>query len=379
MARRPTRDLEDLMRHATAPLDADAERRYIVAAQAGDRAAMGRLVTSNLPWIAKLAAKVTSQRVAIPLPDAVQEGVIGLMGAVRDFDPGTENRLKTIATRAIFWSIRRANSDYMRIRLDCQWMQPKWAGRRGPGLRERAEIAARCGSETEVAGLTDTSSERIYGGRDDPALAALEAREAAQVTLGSWLPRLKPRDREVVELKHGAGWSFAEIGAQIGVTKQRAAQMEADAMAKLREIAAGSDADQAPNAGYRRLSERLPLRPLGSESEREKAVSVANELTLREHLNEGESAYLEVLVAIIEMYEGAHDPLPDLPPAAMLKHLIKLRGRKPEAVSRATGIAASTLYLMLKGKRSLRRQHIAALAAYFKVGMWVFLGQHGRD
>lgn len=379
MARRPTRDLEDLLRHATDRLDAAAERQCIVAAQAGDREAMGRLVTSYLPWIAIVSLRVRGRGLVIPKEDAVQEGIIGFMDAIRDFDVAMGCRLNTVATRAVRWRIRRVNSDYMRIRLHCKWLEPKWAERVGSEYRERANIALGCGSETEVAGLTDTSSERIYGGRADPALAALEAREAAQVTLGAWLPRLKPGDREVVELKHGAGWSFAEIGTQIGVTKQRAAQMEADGMRKLRAIAASSNPDRAPNEGYRRLSERLPLRPLGGESEREKAVSVANELTLREHLDEGESTYLEVLVAIIDLYESAHDPLPDLPPAAMLKHLLKVRGRKPEAVAAATGILASSIYALGTGRRRLTRRHAAALAAYFKVGVWVFLDQHGRD
>lgn len=234
--RRPG-ELDDYLRCSTPPLDAEAERRFIALAQGGDATAMERLIRGNLPWIAKVAARTTARGLAIPLEDAVQEGVIGFMDAVREFDPTRGKRLNTIATRAVSWAIRHANPDYLRIRLNSHWMQPKWAGRKGPEARERAALAMGCGSETEIATADDTPAEGIYGGRADPALEAMEAREEARVTLGAWLPRLEGRDRDVVELKHGEGRSFAEIGSLIGVSKARAAQIEAKAMKRLRFMA----------------------------------------------------------------------------------------------------------------------------------------------
>jgi RNA polymerase primary sigma factor len=62
--------------------------------------------------------------------------------------------------------------------------------------------------------------------------------EAAAPQLGALLRALSEREREVVERRHGLGdrdeESLAEIGRRLGVSRERARQIEARALAKMR-------------------------------------------------------------------------------------------------------------------------------------------------
>jgi RNA polymerase primary sigma factor len=63
-------------------------------------------------------------------------------------------------------------------------------------------------------------------------------REAATPELGALLGSLSEREREVVERRHGLGGrdeeSLADIGRRLGVSRERARQIEARALAKMR-------------------------------------------------------------------------------------------------------------------------------------------------
>ena len=64
--------------------------------------------------------------------------------------------------------------------------------------------------------------------------------------------------------------------------------------------------------------------------------------------------------------------MPPVSDAELLRHLVEAKGVSQTEVSRATGIADSTISEVLAGKRSLNRAHIGKLATYFKVSPDVF-------
>ncbi len=76
-------------------LDRDEEHRLAVAYKKGDREAAYRLVTSNLKLVVKIA--LIYQKVYRNLLDLIQEGNLGLLQAVRRFDPNRGTRLTTYA------------------------------------------------------------------------------------------------------------------------------------------------------------------------------------------------------------------------------------------------------------------------------------------
>ena len=76
----------------------------------------------------------------------------------------------------------------------------------------------------------------------------------------------------------------------------------------------------------------------------------------RRDLAPDEEDYLEVLGDLIEQYEGEAHPMPPVSDEEMLRHLIEAKGVSQTEVSKATGIADSTISEVLKGKRSLNRK-----------------------
>jgi HTH-type transcriptional regulator/antitoxin HigA len=118
---------------------------------------------------------------------------------------------------------------------------------------------------------------------------------------------------------------------------------------------------------YFALVQRFPLRPIRSDAELDQAVEMVDALLDRGDLSPAEEDYLDVLGDLIERYEAEAHPMPAVSDAAILRHLIEAKGSSQREVSKATGIADSTISEVLKGKRPLNRGHIGKLARYFNV------------
>jgi HTH-type transcriptional regulator / antitoxin HigA len=124
---------------------------------------------------------------------------------------------------------------------------------------------------------------------------------------------------------------------------------------------------------YMALVARFPLRPLRSERDLDRATKIANELAVRGNLSRWEHDYLDLLSDLIEAYEAAHHPIPDLSGPEMLRHLLTERGISQASAAREMSLAASTVSDILRGKRGIGRKHIEAFATYFHVSPAVFL------
>lgn len=87
-----------------------AEEEYSLAVRCRDHTDLGaahKLVTSHLKLVAKIAMRF--RHYGIPLIDIIAEGNIGLMHAVKKFDPDMGHRLSTYA----MWWIKAAIQDYI--------------------------------------------------------------------------------------------------------------------------------------------------------------------------------------------------------------------------------------------------------------------------
>jgi HTH-type transcriptional regulator/antitoxin HigA len=120
------------------------------------------------------------------------------------------------------------------------------------------------------------------------------------------------------------------------------------------------------------LVRRFPLRPVRSEADLDRATAMIHSL-LERKLDSGEREYLDVLSDLTRLYEEHHHPIEDLPPRALLAHLIEDRGISQRALATEAGIPVSTISEILSGKRAFALAHVRALAAYFKVSPEVFL------
>jgi HTH-type transcriptional regulator/antitoxin HigA len=124
---------------------------------------------------------------------------------------------------------------------------------------------------------------------------------------------------------------------------------------------------------YLALVQELPLKPIRSERELDRAIAMIDGLLDRGELALEEQDYLDVLSDIVEKYEEEHHPMPPVTGPEMLRYLIEIRGVNQNDVAAETGIAESTLSEILSGKRSLGARHMPALARYFRVNPGVFV------
>ena len=106
MAREPALDsyLRDI--NQTPLLTAESERALAIRVQSGDMEARDLMIRSNLRLVVSVA-KIYVNR-GLLLMDLIEEGNLGLLKAVQEFDPGRQTRFSTYATWWIKQAIRRA-------------------------------------------------------------------------------------------------------------------------------------------------------------------------------------------------------------------------------------------------------------------------------
>jgi HTH-type transcriptional regulator / antitoxin HigA len=123
---------------------------------------------------------------------------------------------------------------------------------------------------------------------------------------------------------------------------------------------------------YYDLVERFPLIHILDDDHLASAHEEIDRL-LREDLDEGASAYLEVLTDLVELYEDEHHPIPDASEADVLRMLMESNGLTQTGLEKEVGISQSTISAVLNGTRSLTKGQVIMLARFFHVPPSVFL------
>jgi len=248
-------------------LTREEERELARRKDEGDEEAKKRLIESNLRLVMAITRNYTKANV--PLLDLIQEGNLGLIRAVEKFDYKLGYKLSTYATWWIRQAITRALADHGRtIRLPVHV-----ADQVRRLLRARRQLAQKLNREpvlAELAKETQLTEERVrellelvenpvsletpvgdgeslYGDliEDVHALAPHEqsAEQARARELAGALESLNPRMRRVLSLRFGLDGevpqTLEEVGAQLGITRERVRQLETRALRELRIAAPG--------------------------------------------------------------------------------------------------------------------------------------------
>lgn len=116
----------------------------------------------------------------------------------------------------------------------------------------------------------------------------------------------------------------------------------------------------------------MPLLPIESDGELDRAIATINSLLDKPALSVSEQGYLDVLSDLVEKYESAQHPLAPVSDGDMLRHLMETKGVTETEVSRATNISASAIADVLNGNHKLARGQTTDLAHYFRVDPAVF-------
>jgi len=233
--------------------------------EAGDREAMKQFILANLRLVVSIAKRYVGR--GLTLLDLIQEGNIGLIRAVQRYDWRRGHRFSTHATWWIRQAISRAVADKGRtIRL------PVYVNTALNRIRrERQRLLQELGREptelelAEATGLDPIRMVELQSAPGAPVSLELPVGEDEEQELGDVLADtesaspedlattqtlkdevqrvlesvLTPREQLVLQLRFGLGNGQAhpleQVGRELGITRERVRQIEAGALAKLRQ------------------------------------------------------------------------------------------------------------------------------------------------
>lgn len=225
--------VDEAIRHPF--LERDEEIELVRRAGDGDGEAVRRLVGSHLRFVIKIARRYRG--LGVPMSDLIQDGTVGLMQAVRRFDPRRGVRLSTYAMWWIRASLQASVSkSWSRVVAGSSNAQKALS----QGLRR---LAPQFGAESDSGGRGEEARsllENLVCDAPNPEQRIAEERgqRVLQRSLAAALDRLPPREQLVIRKRYleEVRPTFAAIGRELGVSKDRVRQLEGSALGRLRAL-----------------------------------------------------------------------------------------------------------------------------------------------
>ena len=227
--------------------------RLLEASLAGDEAATAELVSRNEGLVRTIALRFCSR--GYELEDLIQIGHLGLLKAIRTFDPSRGCALSTYAVPLILGEIRRFLRDDGMIKVSreqkrlcaelCRIRDEAYA--RGEGelrieeLARRAEVSREAAAAAlEASAPIRSLSEAAYGDEEGPTLEATLAdgneseRTLNRIALGAAIEKLPNSQRKILLLRYYRDMSQAETARLLGLSQVKVSREEKKIMAFLR-------------------------------------------------------------------------------------------------------------------------------------------------
>ena len=226
---------------------------------ASDPAVRDRLVLDHLPLVRRLCRRFVHS--GEPLDDLMQVGTIGLLKAIRKFDPERGNKFISFAIPVIVGEIKNYFRDHgWAVKLPRKLQRQKLAV-------DRAVIAltqslGRAPTVSDIAQATGFSHEEVfetfeverygrplsldaqydgddsedastildYLGDEDPEMEALAERLDLKTALGS----VDAREQAIIYLKFYSGLSQSAIAQRLGISQMHVSRLQRHALGKLK-------------------------------------------------------------------------------------------------------------------------------------------------
>ncbi|MCL2689496.1 MAG: RNA polymerase sigma factor RpoD/SigA [Chitinispirillia bacterium] len=254
--------LKEISRFKALPIEEEA--KLAVRIKSGDRAALDKLVKSNLRFVVSVSRNYQNQ--GLPLIDLINEGNLGLIRAAKRFD---EKKNFKFISYAVWWirqSILQALAEQSRIvklplnrvgaihkigtvqgRLEQKYCRPPTADE----IAQELKIDPNEVHDTIKIGNNHFSLDAPLQHGDDSKLMDIIQDEHSEspedgmldISLNSEvdavLESLTEREREVVKLYFGIGeetaYTLEEIGVRFNLTRERVRQIKEKALKRLKQ------------------------------------------------------------------------------------------------------------------------------------------------
>ena len=258
------------------PMLSEAEEMQLARRfhEEGDVEAARQLELSHLRLVVSIARGYMGY--GLPHADLIQEGNIGLMKAVKRFDPARGVRLvsfaihwikaeiheyvlknwrlvkvaTTKAQRKLFFNLRSLKNSFEGAETLSPAQVSQVAAQLGVKAEEVVEMEGRMSGGREVALEAGSDEEDSYApidyladSRYEPS-QVIEQQQRAHLSgdgLQAALSQLDPRSRRIIEarwLHEGEAATLHELAAEFGVSAERIRQIETKALQKMRAVLA---------------------------------------------------------------------------------------------------------------------------------------------
>ncbi len=244
-------------------LSANEEVRLAREITKGNDSSRKQMIESNLRLVVTLAKRSVNR--GLSFLDLIEEGNIGLMRAVEKFNPELGFRFSTYATWWIKQSIDRAimnNGQTIRMPIHvikdinaCTRALRRLAEELGrepsdEELAERMQLSVKqvaklrkreikiCSADVPLANDSESSLLDVFPDDVDVDPERILEKEDLRKKLEKWVEQLSSRESEIVARRFGLyGYESStldEVGAEVGLTRERVRQIQIEALSRLR-------------------------------------------------------------------------------------------------------------------------------------------------
>jgi len=248
-----------------------------------DRGARNKIATAHMRLVISMAGKF--RNFGLPMSDLVQEGYVGLLEAAARFEPEREVRFSTYASwwirasiqdyilrnwsivrggtssaqKALFFNLRRLRAKLAKgdTQLTVQSIHQEIAAALGVSLNDVQVMDARLSGNDaslqapSISGDSDSAERMDFLVSNEPLpdeqVTSMIDGERRRKWLASALTHLNEREMKIISARRLAedGATLEELGADLGISKERVRQIESRAIEKLRSALVVADPHMA--------------------------------------------------------------------------------------------------------------------------------------
>lgn len=225
------------------PYSNEKQIELVLKSQKGDEEALELLVMSYHRMLKAMSGKFSGM--GLDFDDLYQEGAIGLIGAVRDFDPDRGTRFSTYAWVCVNFACATSITRYSRVVRIPDYKVHELRDIHNTGKtvddqkheqdKEAFKVARSLNCEIH-SDTNETYLDRITGDLFE-SFDDVEEREQLQVAMGELLSGLPDHESNIIKMYHGFNGveqTHQAIANELGCSKQNVNQIYHNGMRRIR-------------------------------------------------------------------------------------------------------------------------------------------------